>query len=73
MKFVAARLHEEGFTFHGNLFQRFKTVRNKAWADHVHTSGILLAELCQYFRGVRSQPFGFAETGLEADLVLVRT
>ena len=57
--------------FHVDFFQRLKAVAGKAGAHHIDTLRACLRQLDECGFGVRLQPLGFAETGLEGDFVFI--
>src|SRR5687768_10569854 len=72
MKLLASSLGEDRFAFHGDFFQGFETIGNKTGADNIDAPGFLFAKLLQSNGGIRTQPLGTAEPGLETDLVSAR-
>src|SRR5688500_15932012 len=71
MKLLASSLDEDRLAFHGDFFQGFEAIGNKTGADNIDAPRFLLAKLLQGNGGIWAQPLGTAESGLEADLVLV--
>ena len=72
MVFAAARMLKIFLAFLRDFFQRFQAVGDKAGADYVHAFGLLFAQLLERDCRVRLEPFGFAETRLEAEKILLR-
>ena len=71
MKFAATCGQEIGLGFHRNFFQGLETVAGKAGAQNIDPLDTFVRQFFQGRRGIRLQPFGFAETGLESDQCLV--